>query len=209
MSQTAIQRLQAADATLAGLDPVPFHLPVAGLEAVIVGALAGLSDTDWWVPGLRERVGAVLRKVAVERLANAHQAGFKPYHIAPPSPAPALRALYAVGLALASPNRVTLVHLGVGSTADGAFAEALNLAALRKAPVLFLVAVFPLTEDAPLGPQVATAPAALANAYGIPSHTVDGQSAKAVAGAVRQASANGGPHLIQALLAPGEPVHPS
>ena len=78
--------LAEADAALAG-GSTPFVLPVAGLEAVVIGAVRGLSRADWWVPGLRERVGAVLRGVSVERLRDGF-AGARPYHVAPSSPAP-------------------------------------------------------------------------------------------------------------------------
>ena len=74
----AIERLQQADQALSDADPTPFPLPVAGLEAVIVGAVLALERGDWWVPGLRERVGAVLRDVPLERLIDGLQ-GAKPY----------------------------------------------------------------------------------------------------------------------------------
>ena len=152
------------------------------------------------MPGLRERVGAVLRDVPVERLVDG-LSGARPYRVAPPTPSPALRALHAVGLALAG-NRV-VVHLGVGSAADGAFHEALNLAALRSANVVFLLAVMPLDEAAPVATQLAADPAALGAAFGIPTTTVSGSSVGAVRSAVATALEAGGPHLIVATLDPG------
>lgn len=195
----ALERIQAADAQL-GADVTPFPLPIAGLEAVVAGALLGLERGDWWVPGLRERVGAVLREVPLSRLVDG-LAGAKPYKVAPPTPSPALRALHAVGLALA--GNVALVHLGIGSTADGAFHEALNLAALRRPNVLFLIAVHPLGEDAPVGPQLGTDAALLARAYGLPTVEIDGSSTLAVRNAVAKAREAGGPHVLIARLDPG------
>lgn len=197
----AIARLHDAERRLAAAGPRPFPVPVTGLEAVIAGSLAALGRGDWWVPGLRERVGAVLRDVPIERLVDG-LAGARPYKVAPPTPSPALRALHAVGIACANPQVTTLVHLGVGSAADGAFHEALNLAALRRANVVFVVAVHPLGEGAPVGPQLATTPAKLAVAFGIPAVTVDGTDAQAVYDAVHLAKDTGGPALVEARLAP-------
>lgn len=187
--------LRDADAALAASGA--FHVPVAGLEPVVAGALAGLERGDWWVPGLRERAGGALRGAPTERLHDPN-AGARPYKIAPASPSPALRALYAVGLALGS-GRCALAHLGIGSVADGAFTEALNLGALHRAQVILLVAVHPLDGDAPLGPQTAAAPTALALAYGWAVVQVDGTDADAIAAAVR-AARDAGPTLIAAAL---------
>jgi len=198
----AIEELQRADHALNAAGPKPFPLPVTGLEAVVAGAILALERGDWWVPGLRERVGAVLRDVPVERLVDGH-AGARPYRVAPPTPSPALRALHAVGIACAQPESVTLVHLGIGSAADGAFTEALNLAALLQARVIFLVAVHPLGNEAPVGKQLASTPRQLAKAFGIPTTEVDGSDASSVRRAVAEARKAGGPALIEARLVPG------
>lgn len=190
--------LREADAALAALGPVPFHLPVHGLESVVEGAIGGLEAGDWWIPGLRERVGAALRGVAVDKLVDPRR-GARPYKVAPSDGTPANRALIAVGLAIAS-GGVALVHLGIGSMSDGAVAEALNLAKLRAVRVIFLVAVHPLTADAPLPTQTASSPARLAEAYGVPAVVVDGQSTEAVRAAVAEARASDGPVLIEARL---------
>ncbi|MCO4747881.1 MAG: hypothetical protein KC912_24015 [Proteobacteria bacterium] len=195
----ALERIQAADAQLSA-NATPFPVPIAGLEAVVAGALLGLERGDWWVPGLRERVGAVLRDVPLTRLEDG-LAGAKPYKVAPPTPSPALRALHAVGLALA--GNTALVHLGIGSASDGAFHEALNLAALKRPNVLFLVAVHPLGEDAPVGPQLGTDPALLARAFGLDTVELDGSSIIAVRDAVAAARDAGGPHVLIARLDPG------
>lgn len=193
----ALARLRDADAALDALHPTPFPLPVAGEEAVIAGAVLGLGRGDWWVPGPRERIGGVLRDVPIERLVDAF-AGARPYKIAPPTPSPALRALHAVGIGIADPERAVLVHLGIGSVADGAFAEALNLAALHRPRVLFLVFVLPLGDDAPIGQQSVATPESLAAAYGLPVTGVSRTDAEAVRTAVAAAREAGGPHVIVA-----------
>ncbi len=201
----AVARVKEADATLLAAKPTPFPLPLSGLEAVVAGTLSALERSDWWVPGLRERAGAVLRDVPMEHLIDG-QAGSRPYRVGPPGSSPALRALVAVGLALGSVG-CAVVHLGIGSASDGALYEALNLAVLRRAPVIFVVAVHPLDGSAPLGPQLATTPAAIAAAFGITVHEVDGSDVEAVHAAVAAARADGGPHLIQADLPGGRTEH--
>ena len=193
--------LAKADAALAALDPKPFPLPVGELAPVVVGALEALGRGDWWVPSLRERVGATLRGVPVERLVDP-ALGAKPFKVAPATGSPALRALVAVGLASADPSRHALVHLGIGSASDGAFHEALNTAALLEAPVVFVVSVHPLDGAAPLGRQLAATPSALAAAFGIGAEQVDGTDAATVRDAVTRAKAAGGPRLIEVRLRP-------
>ena len=193
----AVTKVLNADGALNAMAPTPFPLPIQGLESVVAGAVLALKRTDWWVPGLRERAGAVLRDVPLERLVDGF-AGAKPYKVAPPSGSPALRALTAVGLAMAQDTGCALVHLGTGSLSDGAFTEALNTAALNNAPVIFVVATTPLTDDAPIGPQSTVDLKTLAKAYGITYARVDGRKAKSVHTAVGKARDAGGPTLIEA-----------
>ncbi len=195
----AVQRVLEADAQLADAGPTPMPLPVAGLESVVAGSVLALSRTDYWVPGLRERVGAVLRDVPIERLVDG-AAGARPYRVSPPDGTPALRALTAVGLADTAEG-CALVHLGVGSLGDGAFHEALNLAAQRNASVIFVIALHPLTGDSPLGPQLHADPATLVAAFGVPAVQIDGTDAGAVHDAVNAARERGGPTVVLAQLA--------
>ena len=200
--EQAVRAVQEADERLNAGSPRPFVLPVGELAPIVAGAVSALAKGDWWVPGLRERTGAVLRGVPIERLADG-LAGARPYKVAAPGGSPALRALVAVGLADADHERAALVHLGIGSAADGAFHEALNLAALLRPTVLFVVAVHPLHgKDAPLGPQLAADLEALAAAFGVPATSVDATDAKAVHAAVKAARKAKGPHVIAARLGP-------
>tara|TARA_Y100001978_G_C23541347_1_gene359891 strand:+ start:59 stop:655 length:597 start_codon:yes stop_codon:yes gene_type:complete len=191
--------LNEAEATLAGLKPEPYSLPLGPLAPVVEGGFKGMKKTDWVVTGLRERVGAVLRGCSPERLVNGY-AGARPYKIAPVSDAPGTRALHAVGLALGSGAPV-LCFLGSASSASGSFHEALNAARLTNAPVIFLVSVMPLGDDAPVGPQLSTSPAKLAAAFDI-SVTEVKPKAKDVQAAVSKARKSGNPSLIQVLLEP-------
>lgn len=195
----AVARLKQADFELSARHPSPFPLPVVGLDAVVAGTILALDRGDWWFPGLRERVGAVLRDTPLDRLVEG-RAGARPYRVSPADTTPALRALVAVGAAAADRSRAAAVHLGIGSCSDGAFHEALNLAALLRPHVIFVVAALPLGEDAPLGPQLATTPAKLAEAFGIPSESVDGHDVSAVHATVRRAREAGGPRMVHANL---------
>lgn len=189
--------LQQAEEALAQLNPLPFPLPLGPLAGVVEGGFEGMSRRDWVVAGPRERVGASLRGCPVERLVDP-QAGAKPYKLAPASVAPGNRALHAVGLALGSGGPV-LCFLGLASAASGAFHEALNLAALTEAPVIFLVSVVELGEGAPVGVQLACDPAKLAETFGIDARRVPA-TADAVREAVAAAREAGKPALIEALL---------
>jgi TPP-dependent pyruvate/acetoin dehydrogenase alpha subunit len=92
-----------------------------------------------------------------------------------------------------------VVHLGIGSVSDGAFHEALNLAALTESKVVFVIACQSLDDGAPVGPQTAAAPADLAKAYGINVTSVDGHDAAAVHAAV-SAARDLAPHVVCANL---------
>jgi TPP-dependent pyruvate/acetoin dehydrogenase alpha subunit len=204
----ALRAVREADTALAALGPAPLPLPLGELAPVVAGTVSALDRADWWLPSLRERAGAVVRGVPVERLIDG-LAGARPYRVVPAGGSPALRALVAVGLALGERARAAggergqqfvAVHLGIGSASDGALYEALNLAALFKPDVAFVVSVHPLTGDAPLGRQLAASPAALARAFGIDAVEVDGSDAAAVSAAVAAARSAGGPHVVVAAL---------
>ncbi|MBK9645930.1 MAG: hypothetical protein IPO67_12385 [Deltaproteobacteria bacterium] len=151
----AIRQVRDAAQTLNARGPKPFPIVVQGLEAVIVGGVLGVERKDWIVPGLRERVGAVLRGCPVERLADA-SVGARPYRVAPVSQDPANRLLHAVGLSLAERDRATLCFVGQGSASCGAFHEALNLAALHRVNLIIVAHTWNLDEPgAPLARQLA------------------------------------------------------
>jgi len=197
----AVSALSEAETALTALGPTPFPLPLGSLAPVVAGTVTALSRKDWWVPGLRERVGAVLRDVPVERLVDGF-VGAKPYRIAPPGASAALRALYGVGLAMAleDPDSRVCVSLGIGSLSEGAAHEALNLAVLHELPVLFVVAV-PAADDAvPFATQLAVQPTAWAAGFGVSTSEVDGSDAQAVHDAVAAARGTNQLHLVQAHL---------
>lgn len=111
----------------------------------------------------------------------------------------------AVGAGLhlgrAGQRRVSVAFLGDGAVEEGVFHESLNLAAVRRLPVIFFVennlySVYtPLSERQPDRPLTA-----LAAAHGVPAFAADGNDVQAVwrvmSQAVDRARAGAGPSLV-------------
>ena len=102
-------------------------------------------------------------------------------------------------------GQVAVCFFGDGTTNIGAFHEALNMAAVWKAPVVFVCENNQYMEYTPIGAVTAVArPAAdRAAAYGLDGIVVDGNDADAVYDvarrAIERARAGDGPSLIEAL----------
>lgn len=189
--------LHAAEAALSAICSPQNSIPLGPMAPVVEGGFSGMKKTDWVVCGSRERIGAVLRGATPERLVNGN-AGARPYKVAPVSDAPGNRALHAVGLALGAKTPV-LCFLGSASTASGAFHEALNAAVLTGAPVIFLVAITPIKDDAPVGRQTAAYPLDLAKSHGLAVTEVPAKASD-IKTAVSKARKAATPTLIQVQL---------
>ena len=170
----------------------PAEAPLGVLAPAVLGVLSSLGAEDWWCPGLRERVGAVLRGVELGAVLDP-RAGAPEARVAPTTAS--TRPLFAVGIALASPGAQVAVHLGMAHLGDGALHEALSLASLQRARVRFLVHVHAL-EDAPVPVQGAASAMDLAAAHGVHALEVDGLDAQAVGDAMREVAALDGPALL-------------
>jgi TPP-dependent pyruvate/acetoin dehydrogenase alpha subunit len=102
-------------------------------------------------------------------------------------------------------GQVAVCFFGDGTTNIGAFHEALNMAAVWKAPVVFVCENNQYMEYTPIGAVTAVArPAAdRAAAYGLEAIVVDGNDADAVYDvarrAIERARSGDGPSLIEAL----------
>lgn len=185
-----LDEAQAAVAALTrhhGADTAP--VSGRGLEAIIAGATLGVSRKTWLLPGRRELACGLVRGCPADQLQAA-----RPYRVVPPGDSPVARATLAVGMAMAGDP--ALVFLGTGSVSYGAFAEALSLAALHRAPVTFVVTWY--VNEGPFAPQLAASPSALAEAMGIASEWVDGSDVAAVRAAVAKAA--GAPGLVECQL---------
>ncbi|GAA0339695.1 pyruvate dehydrogenase (acetyl-transferring) E1 component subunit alpha [Actinoallomurus spadix] len=184
-----------------------------GQEACQVGAVLALQDGDWFFPTYRESMALVTRGIEpTEVLAllrgDAH-CGYDPHrhHVAPQCTPLATQTVHAAGLAYAErrkgSGRIALACVGDGATSEGDFHEALNFAAVFKAPVIFLVQNNQYAISVPLDRQ--TAAPSLAHkgvGYGIRSERVDGNDPVAVlavlTAAAEHARSGHGPFLIEA-----------
>jgi 2-oxoisovalerate dehydrogenase E1 component alpha subunit len=185
-----------------------------GQDACQVGAALALRDQDWLFPTYRDSVAVLTRGVPAEQtltlLRGDWHCGYDPYEyrVAPQCTPLATNTLHAVGLGYAArlrqQDQVALVLLGDGATSEGDTHEALNFAAVWRAPVVFLVQNNGYAISVPLAKQTAAPTlAAKGIGYGVPSLLVDGNDAAAVyaaaRAAVKQAAAGAGPTLIEAV----------
>ena len=112
----------------------------------------------------------------------------------------------ACGLALAfqmrREPRVAMTWFGDGSTANGQWHEAMNVAGIRRLPVVFVLENNQFAYSTPNDREFAVDPVQRAAGYGFPGVKVDGNDVEAVfaaaAEACDRARAGGGPTLIEA-----------
>jgi pyruvate dehydrogenase E1 component alpha subunit len=214
--ELAAKAAHAAGEVLGGL-----HLSV-GQEAAIVGACMALRDDDYMTGTHRSHghpigKGAALRPLMAELYGKAtgvcggkggsmHLADFSVGSLGESSiVASALPVAAGAGLScrLRGTDQVVLAFFGDGAANEGAFHEALNLAAIWTLPVIFfcennLYAVtFRAADFLPIDDI-----AQRSTAYGMPGVVVDGQDVNAVhtatAAAVARARAGPGPTHIEA-----------
>ncbi len=185
-----------------------------GQEACQVGAVLALSSDDWVFPTYRDSVALLTRGVdpveVLTLLRGDWHSGYDPraHRVAPQCTPLATQAPHAVGLAhaarLAGDPVVALAFVGDGGTSEGDFHEAVNFAAVLRAPVVFFVQNNQYAISVPLRKQ--TAAPSLAHkgvGYGVPGLRVDGNDVFAVhavvSQAVEHARAGGGPALVEAV----------
>ena len=185
-----------------------------GQEACQIGAVYALRSQDWLFPTYRDSMAVAARGVdpvqVLTLLRGDWHSGYDPYQhrVAPQCTPLATNALHAVGMARAAAikgeDMVVLVMLGDGATSEGDTHEALNFAAVWRAPVVFLVQNNGYAISVPLAKQsAAPSLASKGVGYGIPGTVVDGNDAAAVYAVLRRAvtaaAAGAGPALIEAL----------
>jgi 2-oxoisovalerate dehydrogenase E1 component alpha subunit len=184
-----------------------------GQEAIHVGAVAALEATDWIFPSYREFGMAMCRGVdPAEMLTLFRGLSHGPwdprkYCFAPLAIPVASQIPHAVGYAMGSrlkhSDDVALVTFGDGATSKGDWHEALNIAGVFKAPVIFLCQNNHWAISVPLSRQTAGSIAERAQGYGFPGIRIDGNDVLAVFAAVRSAADRArhgdGPYLIEAM----------
>ncbi|MER5768904.1 pyruvate dehydrogenase (acetyl-transferring) E1 component subunit alpha [Streptomyces sp. NPDC001985] len=185
-----------------------------GQEAAEVAAALALEPRDWLFPSYRDTLAAVARGMdpvqVLTLLRGDWHTGYDPreHRTAPLSTPLATQLPHAVGLAhaarLQGDDVVALAMVGDGGTSEGDFHEALNFAAVWRAPVVFLVQNNGFAISVPLAKQTAAPSLAhKAVGYGMPGRLVDGNDAPAVlqvlSEAVARARRGGGPTLVEAV----------
>ncbi|GHF43683.1 pyruvate dehydrogenase E1 component subunit alpha [Streptomyces mashuensis] len=185
-----------------------------GQEACQVAAGLVLQQQDWLFPSYRDTLAAVVRGLdpvqALTLLRGDWHTGYDPaeHRVAPLCTPLATQLPHAVGLAhaarLKGDDVVALALVGDGGTSEGDFHEALNFAAVWRAPVVFLVQNNGFAISVPLAKQTAAPSLAhKAVGYGMPGRLVDGNDAAAVhhvlTDALRCARSGGGPTLVEAV----------
>jgi TPP-dependent pyruvate/acetoin dehydrogenase alpha subunit len=114
-------------------------------------------------------------------------------------------ALVAAGMAMAfnirGEKRVAMTYFGEGSTANGQWHEAMNLAGVHRLPVVFILENNQFAYSTPNDLEFAVDPVERAGTYGFPGVTVDGNDVEAVFEAshtaVERARSGEGPTLIE------------
>ncbi|SFC34440.1 pyruvate dehydrogenase E1 component alpha subunit [Nocardioides terrae] len=184
-----------------------------GQEACQVVAAQVLEDGDWLFPTYRDTAAIVARGVdpveVLTLLQGDWHSGYDPtiHHVAPQATPLATQLPHAVGVAHAARLRgestVVMALCGDGGTSEGDFHEALNFAAVFRAPVVFFVQNNEYAISVPLARQTAAPSIAHKGiGYGIPGERVDGNDAAALlqvlGAAVARARAGEGPQLVEA-----------
>lgn len=184
-----------------------------GEEAIQAAATLAVRRTDWLFPSYRQNAVPVLRGLPPEQallyFRGDHQAFFDParYCCAPQSVPLATQLPHAVGWALGrshvGSDDIAVAFFGDGASSEGDSHEAMNLAAVFRAPVVFLCTNNQWAISTPLARQAGVVRLATrAAGYGMPGTTVDGYDPLAVYEAVYEAASRarggGGPSLVEA-----------
>lgn len=195
---------------------IPGYAPELGQEAAQVGSgYAVDTSRDFVFPTYRDMGVARAMGVNMVEYMSTHKATwhgglYDPLksRLAPIQAVVAGSVLHAVGWAhgqtLDGSDAVAMTYLGDGASSQGDVHEAMNFAAVMKAPVVFFVQNNGWAISVPTERQVAGGSvAARAAGYGIPALQVDGNDVVAVLQATRRAFAHcragNGPVVIEAM----------
>ncbi|MDN5915995.1 MAG: pyruvate dehydrogenase (acetyl-transferring) E1 component subunit alpha [Pseudonocardia sp.] len=184
-----------------------------GQEACQVACASVLGEGDWLFPTYRDTAAIAARGVdpveVLSMLRGDWHCGYDPtaHRVAPQATPLATQLLHAVGVGhaarLKGEDTVVMALCGDGATSEGDFHEALNFAAVLRAPVVFFVQNNKYAISVPLARQsVAPSLGAKAIGYGMPGVRVDGNDLVALqrvlGDAVAHARAGEGPTLVEA-----------
>src|ERR671910_175816 len=192
-----------------------------GQEAVSVGLVAALRDDDWLLPAHRNLAVFTGRELDLATLFRqllgrdgpltggrdrTFHFGDLDHHVVGMISHLGAMVPVADGLALAArlrgEDRVAAVLIGDGASSEGDVHEAMNLAAVWKLPVLFVIENNQWGLSTPVSDQYACVDLVdRAVGYGMPGELVDGNDVLAVRAAVERAAARArggkGPTLLE------------
>ena len=212
----AVRHLDASAVAWQRQGVIPGYAPELGQEAAQVGSgYAVDTSRDFVFPTYREMGVARAMGVDMVEYMSTHKATWhgglydpKKSRLAPIQAVVAGSVLHAVGWAhgqtLDGSDAVALTYLGDGASSQGDVHEAMNFAAVMKAPVVFFVQNNGWAISVPTERQVAGGSVAARGAgYGITALQVDGNDVLAVLEATRRAFAHcrsgNGPVIIEAM----------
>lgn len=202
---------------------VPFVISGQGHEGAQVAVVWAIDrGRDWLVPYYRSLAACLVKGMTPRDLmlglfaregdpssggrqmpAHWAHAGHRIFTTSSPV---ATQYLHAVGIAYAARVRgtgeIAVTSIGEGSTSQGDWHEAMNLAGIHRLPVVFMVENNRFAISVPTRLQMATDGVAVrAPGYGFPGVSVDGSDVLEVYGAareaVRRARTGEGPTLIE------------
>src|SRR3982074_1256245 len=190
--------------------------PGLGQEASVVGSAMALDPSrDWIVPQYRELMAVVHHGYPLELITATYMGKTTPdtripggvhglpTQVALAAPLPQATGL-AWGLKLQGRDSVVMAYIGDGGSSEGDFHEAMNLAGVQQAPIVFFMQNNQWAISTPRRLQSATLSFSLrAAGYGFPGVEVDGNDVLAVydsaVEAVERARAGEGPTLIESV----------
>lgn len=189
------------------------YAPNTGQEAAQIGSAYAMDKEDWLVPAFRELGAWLIRGVPLKNIylywygnewGSYMPEGVKVLPVAVPIGS---QYQHATGIGMANnikgEKNVVLTYIGDGGTSHGDFHEALNFAAVFKAPVVFIIQNNQYAISVPRKNQTASKTLAQkAIAYGMPGILVDGNDIFAMYAATKEAIDRArrgeGPTLIEA-----------
>lgn len=190
------------------------YAPNIGQEAAQVGSAYAMEKEDWLVPAFRELGAWLVRGVPLKNIYRYwygnEWGSYMPdgVRVLPVSVPIASQYQHAAGIGMANnikgEKNVVVTYVGDGGTSHGDFHEALNFAAVFKAPVVFIIQNNQYAISVSRKKQTMSKTLAQkAVAYGMPGILVDGNDIFAMYSATKEAidrARNGeGPTLIEAF----------
>ncbi len=185
-----------------------------GHEAISLGSVFNIKDSDWMVPAYRELAGFLYRGWSLETVLlywMGFEEGAQPpegVNDLPICVPVASQLLHAAGLGMAmnieGDKKVVMTYMGDGATSEGDCHEALNFASVFQAPVVFVCLNNQFAISVPIAKQMRNKTIAQrAIAYGMPGIQVDGNDVLAVYSATKEAVERArrgeGPTLIECM----------